>query len=100
MHDGKDGKGIEAVQKVVQRLADARLVITSLDKGEESVKIIHDSLIREWARLQRWLKKDRAFLSWQRELERDAQERISQTNRANDLYLGVDYPKKGRMVVI
>ena len=74
VHDGKDEKEREAVRKVVQRLADARLVTTSLDKGEESVQIIHDSLIREWARLQRWLKKDRAFLSWQRELERDARE--------------------------
>ena len=42
---------MEAVRRVVQRLADARLVTTSLDKGEESVQIIHDSLIREWARL-------------------------------------------------
>jgi hypothetical protein len=66
VHDGKDEKEIEAVQRVVQRLADARLVTTSRDKDEESVQIIHDSLIREWARLQRWLKKDRAFLSWQR----------------------------------
>ena len=74
VHDGKDEKEIEAVRKVVQRLADARLVTTSRDKDEESVQIIHDSLIREWARLQHWLKKDRAFLSWQRELEREARE--------------------------
>ena len=74
LHDEKDEKEMEAVRRVVQRLADARLVTTSLDKGEESVQIIHDSLIREWARLQRWLKKDRAFLSWQRELEREARE--------------------------
>ncbi len=70
VHDGKDETEMEAVQKVVQRLEDARLVTTS----QESVQIIHDSLIREWARLQRWLKKDRAFLSWQRELEKDARE--------------------------
>ena len=74
VHDGKDEKEIEAVQRVVQRLADARLVTTSREKDEESVQIIHDSLIREWARLQQWLRKDRAFLSWQRELERDARE--------------------------
>jgi WD40 repeat protein len=74
LHDEKDEKEVEAVRRVVQRLADARLVTTSRDKGEESVQIIHDSLIREWARLQRWLKKDRAFLSWERELEKDARE--------------------------
>jgi NifU-like protein involved in Fe-S cluster formation len=74
VHDQEDEKEKEAVRKVVQRLADARLVTTSREKDEESVQIIHDSLIREWARLQRWLKKDRAFLSWQRDLEKDARE--------------------------
>lgn len=62
------------MRRVVQRLADARLVTTSLDKGKETVQIIHDSLIREWARLQRWLKKDRSFLAWQRGLEKEARE--------------------------
>jgi len=51
LHDENDGNEQEAVRRVVQRLADARLVTTSLDKGEETVQIIHDSLIREWARL-------------------------------------------------
>ena len=74
VHDGKDETDVEAVRLVVRRLADARLVTTSRDQGEESVRIIHDSLIREWARLQQWLKKDRAFLSWQRELEKEARE--------------------------
>ena len=74
LHDENDEKERESVRRIVQRLADARLVTTSLDKGEETVQIIHDSLIREWARLQRWLKKDRSFLAWERELEKDAQE--------------------------
>ncbi len=64
----------DSIHKVVQRLADARLVTTSADKGQVTVEIIHDSLIREWERLKRWLKKDRSFLAWERELEKDAQE--------------------------
>jgi len=74
LHDENDEKEREAVRRVVQQLADARLVTTSLDKGDETVQIIHDSLIREWARLQRWLKKDRSFLAWERELEKNARE--------------------------
>ncbi len=74
LHDENDENERETVQKVVQRLADARLVTTYLDNGEETVQIIHDSLIREWALLQRWLKKDRSFLAWERELEKDARE--------------------------
>jgi hypothetical protein len=64
----------EAVHRVVQRLADARLVTTSFDRqsGQETVEIIHDSLIREWARLRQWLKEDRSFLAWDREMEKRA----------------------------
>jgi hypothetical protein len=50
LHGENDATEAESVRLVVQRLADARLVTTSLDKGEETVQIIHDSLIREWAR--------------------------------------------------
>jgi WD40 repeat protein len=64
----------EQVHRIVTRLADARLVTTSSKTGQVTVEIIHDSLIREWARLRRWLKKDRSFLSWKRELETDARE--------------------------
>jgi WD40 repeat protein len=64
----------DSVQRIVQKLADARLVATSLDKGEETVQIIHDFLIREWTLLQQWLKEDNSFLKWKRELEKDARE--------------------------
>jgi len=62
----------EAVHRVVQRLADARLVTTSFNEQskQETVEIIHDSLIREWARLRQWLKEDRSFLAWMREIEK------------------------------
>ena len=62
----------EAVHRVVHRLADARLVTTSFDEQskQETVEIIHDSLIREWARLRQWLQEDRSFLAWKREIEK------------------------------
>jgi len=71
---GTDPAGREAVGKVVKRLADARLVATSFDQQtkQESLEIIHDSLIREWGRLQGWLYEDRSFLSWDREMEKRA----------------------------
>jgi WD40 repeat protein len=58
----------EAVNGVVQRLADALLV--TIFQGK--VEIIHDSLIREWGLLQRWLKDDRRFLIWRQELDERA----------------------------
>jgi hypothetical protein len=64
----------EPVHRIVQRLADARLVTTSTDKNQVTVEIIHDSLIREWSRLRQWLKEDRSFLAWDRKIEREAKE--------------------------
>lgn len=71
---GTDAAGRKAAGQVVKRLADARLVATSFDQQtkQESLEIIHDSLIREWGRLQGWLYEDRSFLSWDREMEKRA----------------------------
>ena len=64
----------ESARKVVMRLEDARLVTTSFDQQnkQETVEIIHDSLIREWGRLRQWLQEDRSFLVWDREIEKKA----------------------------
>jgi hypothetical protein len=54
---------------VVQRLADARLVITDRDlRGRETAEIIHEALIRRWPRLRFWIEDDRAFLRWQEQI--------------------------------
>ena len=58
----------ETVKSVVQSLADALLLSTF----QGNVEIIHDSLIREWGLLQRWLKEDRRFLVWRQELDERA----------------------------
>ena len=46
----------DAVDALLERLADARLV--TLDDG--SAEVAHEALIREWPRLRRWLDEDRA----------------------------------------
>jgi WD40 repeat protein len=60
-----------SVARVVGKLAGERLLVTSFDKrsGQEIVDIIHDALIREWGRLQQWLKEDRVFLLWRQEID-------------------------------
>jgi WD40 repeat protein len=69
----RDAAESESVQQVVQRLAapDARLVVTARDpeSGTETVELIHDAIIGEWGRVQRWLRDDRRFLAWRQELE-------------------------------
>lgn len=60
----------EAAVPVVQRLAGARLLVTSRDTGtgEETVEIAHEALIRNWTTLQKWLTEDRQFLLWRERL--------------------------------
>ena len=54
----------EAVEAVVRRLADARLLTTSQDEqsGERAVDLAHEALIRNWPQLRGWLDADRAGL--------------------------------------
>lgn len=56
---------------LVTRLADARLVVTSRDDstGEETVEVVHEALIREWDRLQKWIDTERSFRLWQERLQ-------------------------------
>lgn len=51
---------------LVQRLADARLLVTGRDtEGNESVEVVHEALIRGWNRLSDWMNADREFRVWQ-----------------------------------
>lgn len=51
---------------LVQRLASNRLLVTSQDHaGNPIVEIVHEALIRNWARLKIWMDEDREFRIWQ-----------------------------------
>ena len=58
-------------QQVVRTLADARLVVTSVDfgSGKPVVGLAHEALIRNWERLRGWLNEDREFLLWRQRLQ-------------------------------
>ena len=52
--------------RLVQHLADKRLVVTGRDAtGVETVEVVHEALIRGWGQLQGWMEADRAFRTWQ-----------------------------------
>lgn len=66
----------EAVQQVVRRLASARLLVTTDGGagGQESVEIIHDTLLREWGRLDNWLsEEERRYGEWRLKVRERAQ---------------------------
>jgi hypothetical protein len=79
------GEGAEDTRRIVsreelgqeawalaQRLAgeDNRLVVTSSPMPDhETVEVVHEALIRNWAALIEWVNRDRAFQSWLRQLK-------------------------------
>jgi WD40 repeat protein len=55
---------------LVSKLADGRLVVTNRNQitGVETVEIIHEALIKNWRRLQKWMRDDGDFRYWQEQL--------------------------------
>jgi uncharacterized protein YjbI with pentapeptide repeats len=65
----------EEVRSLVNRLADERLLVTSLASGvEETIEVSHEALIRNWDRFRQWVNEDREFLLWRERIEHVAQE--------------------------
>ncbi|MBD2198378.1 MULTISPECIES: nSTAND1 domain-containing NTPase [Calothrix] len=55
---------------LVTHLADKRLVVTNRNElVEDTVEIVHEALIRNWGRLQRWMDDNREFRTWQERLK-------------------------------
>ena len=50
-------------------LANSKLVVTNHNDAEqETVEIVHEALIKNWGKLQEWMKADRKFRLWQENL--------------------------------
>jgi hypothetical protein len=79
------GEGAEDTRRIVtreelgpdgwalaQRLADEnnRLVVTATTtQGQETAEVVHEALIRSWPTLVEWVKLDRTFQTWLRQLK-------------------------------
>ena len=72
---------------LVKRLADARLVVTSLNaaSGQEEVEVAHEALICHWPRLRTWLDEDRTGLQLRQDLREAALD--WQASNQDDAYL-------------
>ncbi len=79
-----EGVPAQAVESLLERLAEARLVTL----GEGTAEVAHEILIREWPTLRRWLEEDRDGLRLHRHLGTAA--RIWETGGRDpsDLYRG------------
>jgi WD40 repeat protein len=59
----------DVVRPALERLADARLLVTRRDV----VEVAHDVLLRAWSELRSWLDARRDFLEWRRRLDAQVQ---------------------------
>jgi len=80
-----------AVEAVIRRLADARLITTEGDPkkaGAVSVEVAHEALIRGWGRLREWIDADRVGLRIHRQLTEAAREWEANRRESSFLYGG------------
>ncbi|MGK7870557.1 nSTAND1 domain-containing NTPase [Falsiroseomonas sp. E2-1-a20] len=84
-----DAREWELVEQLASQDRQARLVIAGASHvgGEPTVEIVHDALIRHWARLRGWLDEDRTFRLWLQKAEAEAAE-WRRSGDASDLLQG------------
>lgn len=73
------------VEQVIQKLADARLIVTQ----EEFVDVAHEALIRHWLLLRKWLDENRDRLREKRKIETAAQEWLDAGKGKDYLFRGL-----------
>ena len=80
----------DAVQGVVETLAEERLLTLGLDEvsGARVVDITHEALIRGWGELRGWINEDREALRAQRHLTESASDWAWRGRLRDDLYGG------------
>nr|MDQ3006577.1 hypothetical protein [Chloroflexota bacterium] len=76
------------VQTVVQKLADARLIITDEQAGKDTVTISHEKLIEAWPWLKKLVNENRDVIALQNEIASDAKEWEDHQRDPSYLYTG------------
>src|SRR6185503_14719649 len=72
----------------VQKLADARLIITDEQAGKDTVTISHEKLIEAWPWLKKLVNENRDAIALQNEIAADAKEWDDHKRDSSYLYTG------------
>jgi WD40 repeat protein/energy-coupling factor transporter ATP-binding protein EcfA2 len=88
----KYSKALVDVDKVVQKLAEAKLIVTSQRRqGEEEIAVVdiaHEALIRHWSRLRDLVDKNREAIKTERKIQAAAEEWKKQGKSTDYLFKG------------
>ena len=79
------------VSQLVQYFVQKRLLVVGQDTltKEDTVELIHESLIKEWGTLKNWLAEDRIFLTWHQWLKERLRDWVAsgkENNNGRDEY--------------
>jgi len=78
----------EELNSIVQKLADARLIITDEQAGVDTVMISHEKLIDAWPWLKKLINENRDVIALQNEIASDAKEWEEHKRDSSYLYSG------------
>ncbi|HET9907224.1 MAG TPA: hypothetical protein VFQ23_11300 [Anaerolineales bacterium] len=78
----------QVVEVIVQKLADARLIITDEQAGKDTVTISHEKLIDAWPWLKKLVNDNREVIALQNQIAEDAKEWDEQKRDPSYLYSG------------
>lgn len=86
----EDPARVEAVARVIGKLATSRLVTVGRDltTGVDYAEITHDALLRTWKQLRQWIEENRAGLVTGRQAAEAADEWAAHDKHDDDLYSG------------
>jgi len=80
--------GIEEIEKIVRKLADARLITTDELAGKDLVTISHEKLIDAWPWLKKLVDENRDVIALQNQIATDAKEWEDKRRDTSYLYTG------------
>ncbi len=78
----------EHIEAIIQKLADARLITTDEQAGNDTVTISHEKLIDAWPWLKKLVNENRDVIALQNEISADAKEWEEHHRDASYLYSG------------
>jgi energy-coupling factor transporter ATP-binding protein EcfA2 len=68
------GQDTASITLLLEKLANARLVVKTFNEDKTEIEVAHEALIRHWERLRGWLNEDRNNLQLRESVSEDARE--------------------------
>lgn len=74
----------QLAKPLIERLANARLLVLSYNGGTNTVEVAHEALLRKWPLLRGWLDQEREFLIGKEQFDSDFREWRNYSDRHKD----------------